>query len=266
MNQTANHQPESDNRPLAGTRVVVTRAADKAAGLSEPLAALGAEVIEIPSTRVELLDSAPVLAALNALPNYDWLIITSPNAVAFFWQLLADAGRDAGALATVKVAAVGPATTSALRDLGIPVAVTPRRFVAEGLLDALRERDDVRGSRMLYLVARGAREVLPVGLRALGATVDVIPLYRSVADVSDDAGSLRERLLQGEVDLVTFTAGSSARAFVAAVGADAAARVGIVTIGPATSAAVRGLGLEVRAEADPSTIQGLVAATVAARR
>jgi uroporphyrinogen-III synthase len=166
----------------------------------------------------------------------------------------------------VKVAAVGPATTGALRDLGIPVAVTPRRFVAEGLLEALAERDDVRGSRMLYLVARGAREVLPAGLRALGATVDVIPLYRSVADVADGAESLRDRLLRDEVDLVTFTAGSSARAFVEAVGADAAAHAGIVTIGPATSAAVRDLGLEVRAEAEPSTIQGLVEATVAARR
>jgi uroporphyrinogen-III synthase len=186
--------------------------------------------------------------------------------VSFFWQRLRESGRDAAALNTVKVAAVGPATASALSELGIPVAVTPRRFVAEGLLEALVERDDVRGSRMLYLVARGAREVLPVGLRALGATVDVIPLYRSVADVSDGADSLRDRLLRGEVDLVTFTAGSSARAFVEAVGADAASRAGIVTIGPATSAAVRDLGLEVRAEADPSTIQGLVQATVAARR
>lgn len=255
---------QTDARPLAGARVVVTRAAGKAAGLTEPLVALGADVIEMPATRVELLDAAPVMAALKALATYDWLIFTSQNAVAFFWQLLGDAGEDASALDTVRVAAVGPATAGALQELGIPVAVTPRRFVAEGLLDALRERDDVRGSRMLYLVARGAREVLPVGLRELGATVDVLPLYRSVAEV-EGAAVLRDRLLRDEVDLVTFTAGSSARAFVEAVGADAAAHARIVTIGPATSAAVREMGLEVRAEAEPSTIQGLIDATVAAR-
>ena len=265
MTQRARLTADSTARPLAGTRVVVTRAADKAAGLSEPLAALGAEVIEMPATRVELLDSAPAMVALKALAAYDWFIFTSQNAVAFFWQLLREAGQGATALTTVQVAAVGPATASALEELGIHVEVTPRRFVAEGLLDALRERTDVRGSRMLYLVAHGAREVLPVGLRALGATVDVTPLYRSVADVGD-ADGLRHRLLRGEVDLVTFTAGSAARAFVEAVGADAVACAGIVSIGPATSAAVREMGLDVRAEADPSTIDGLVRATVAARR
>lgn len=255
----------STARPLAGARVVVTRSADKADVLTRPLAALGAEVIEMPATRVELLDTAPVLDALRNLHRYQWMVFTSQNAVAFFWQLLREAGRDASALEGIHVAAVGPATAGALAELGIRVTVTPRRFVAEGLLEALRRRDDLQGSRVLYLVARGAREVLPVGLRELGASVEVTPLYRSVPD-TEGAAALRERLLRDEVDLITFTAGSSVRAFVDAVGADAAARAGIVSIGPATSAAIRALGLEVRAQATPSTIEGLVQATVAARR
>ncbi len=260
-------QPGSNSteQPLAGVRVVVTRSADKADTLTQPLAALGAEVIEMPATRVELLDTGPVLDVLRNLSRYQWLVFTSQNAVSFFWQLLGQAGRDASAIAGLRVAAVGPATASALRALGVEVTVTPRRFVAEGLLDALRARDDVQGSRVLYLVARGAREVLPVGLRELGASVDVTPLYRSVPDVQG-AAALRERLRRGEVDLVTFTAGSTVRAFVDAVGADAVARAGIVSIGPITSAAVRDLGLEVRAEAAPSTMAGLIQATVAARR
>lgn len=260
-------QPGSNStaQPLAGVRVVVTRSADKADTLTQPLAALGAEVIAMPATRVELLDTGPVLDVLRNLSRYQWLVFTSQNAVTFFWQLLGQAGRDARAIAGLRVAAVGPATASALRALGVEVAVTPRRFVAEGLLEALRARDDVKGSRVLYLVARGAREVLPVGLRELGASVDVTPLYRSVPDVQG-AAALRERLQRGEVDLVTFTAGSTVRAFVDAVGADAVARAGIVSIGPITSAAVRDLGLEVRAEAAPSTMAGLIQATVAARR
>ncbi len=251
--------------PLSGVRVVVTRSADKADTLSRPLAALGAEVIEMPATRVELLDTAPVLAVLRKLSRYQWLVFTSQNAVTFFWQLMQQAGQDASALSGLRVAAVGPATASALQALGITVAVTPQRFVAEALLEALRQRDDVQGSRVLYLVARGAREVLPVGLRQLGATVDVTPLYQSVPDAAG-AAALRERLLRGDVDLITFTAGSTVRAFVEVVGVDAAARAGIVSIGPITSAVVRELGLEVRAEAAPSTVEGLIAATVAARR
>ena len=251
--------------PLSGVRVVVTRSADKADTLTQPLAALGAEVIEMPATRVELLDTAPVLAVLRNLSRYQWLVFTSQNAVTFFLRLLHQAGQDVHALAGRKVAAVGPATAGALQAAGIAVTVTPRRFVAEGLLDEFRARDDVRGSRVLYLVARGAREVLPVGLRELGASVDVTPLYRSVPDV-EGAATVRERLLAGGVDLITFTAGSTVRAFVDAVGADAAARAGIVSIGPITSSAARDLGLEVRAEAAPSTIEGLIQATVAARR
>ncbi|MDE3127357.1 MAG: uroporphyrinogen-III synthase, partial [Gemmatimonadota bacterium] len=228
-------------------------------------AALGADIVAAPATRIELLDTAPVLAALADLSAYDWLVFTSQNAVRFFWQLLAEAGRDAGALRAIRVAAVGPATAAAVEELGAAVTVTPQRFVAEGLLDALRERDDVRGRRVLYVVASGAREVLPEGLRALGARVDLMPLYRSVPDLAG-AAALRERLLAGEIGFVTFTAGSAARAFVDAVGADAAARAAIVSIGPATSAVVRALGLDVRAEADPSTLDGLVAAVVAAAR
>jgi uroporphyrinogen-III synthase len=252
-------------RALSGARVVVTRSADRADVLTRPLAALGAEVIQMPATRVELLDPAPVLDALRNLGHYQWLVFTSQNAVTIFWQLLRDAGVEATALDGLRVAAVGPATAGALRELGIRVAVTPRRFVAEGLLEAFRARDDVQGSRVLYLVARGAREVLPAGLRELGALVDVKPLYRSVPD-AEGGSALRERLLRGEVDLITFTAGSSARAFVDAVGVDAAARAGLVSIGPATSAAIRALGLDVRAEAAPSTIEELVLATVAAWR
>ncbi len=250
---------------LSGTRVVVTRAASQADALSRPLAALGADVVEMPSTRVELLDTTPVVVALAKLEDYDWLVLTSQNAVRFFSEILVEAGRGAGALTGLRVAAVGPATAAALEAVGIAVTVTPRRFVAEGLLEAMRGRDDVRGRRVLYLVAHGARDVLAVGLRALGATVDVIPLYRSVPDAEGTAG-LRERLLGGEIDVVTFTAGSSVRAFVGAVGADAAARAAIATIGPATSAVVRELGLKVRAEADPSTLDGLVQAVVAAVR
>ncbi|HEU4988928.1 MAG TPA: uroporphyrinogen-III synthase [Gemmatimonadaceae bacterium] len=256
--------PPDPHAPLRGVRVVVTRAGDRADALSGALAALGAQVSAVPVTRIEALDPAPALAALRHLERYQWVVLTSQNAVAFLGERLQSAGRGSADFRDIRVAAVGPATAAALATLGIAVTLTPERFVAEALLDAMRTRGDMRGARVLYLAALGARDVLPEGLRALGAVVDVIPLYRSVPDVQD-AQALCQRLLRGEVDLVTFTAGSAVRAFVQAVGADAAARAGIVTIGPATSAVVRELGLDVRAEADPSTIDGLVAATVSAR-
>lgn len=248
-----------DRRPLFGKRIVVTRARSQASTLSEQLAALGAEVIEMPATRIEELDSGPIQRAISRLSEYGWVVFTSQNAVRIFWDTLRAESLDARALAGIKVAAVGPATASALLERGLAVDVAPDRFVAEALLDALRGRRDVQGVRVLYAKAEGAREVLHDGLEELGALVDEVVLYRSVVD-GTGAAELRQRLIDGDVDLVTFTSASSVNGFVAAAGEDVVRRVPAATIGPITSAAARERGLEVSIEATESTISGLVAA------
>lgn len=246
-----------DTRPLFGKRIVVTRARSQAASLGDRLRTLGAEVVEMPATRIERADPAPLNAALDRLDEYGWVVFTSQNGVRVFWDALRSAGRDARALAGVKIAAVGPATSDALLERGLAVDVTPSRFVAEALVDALRDRRDVRGVRVLYAAAEGAREVLQEGLDELGAIVDRVVLYRSVVD-GEGANALRARLEADEIDLVTFTSASSVNAFVDAVGEDAARRAPAASIGPITSAAARARGLEVVVEAEPSTIGGLV--------
>jgi uroporphyrinogen III methyltransferase/synthase len=246
-----------DRRALFGKRILVTRARSQAASLRDRLAAAGAEVIEMPATRVEMTDGAPLRAALAKLDQFDWLIFTSQNAVRIFWDALRADGRDARAVAGVKIAAVGPATGDALLDHGLAVDVAPDRFVAEALLDELRDRDDMSGKRVLYAAAEGARETLQDGLEQLGAVVDRVTLYRSVPD-GEGASELRERLMRGEADLVTFTSASSVKAFVATVGADVAVKVAAASIGPITTTAARDAGLDVVVEADQSTIGGLV--------
>jgi uroporphyrinogen III methyltransferase/synthase len=217
---------------------------------------MGAEVIEMPATRIEPLDQAPLDAAVGGLGEYQWVVFTSQNAVRLFWESLRRAGLDARALANCRVAAVGPATGGALLDIGIVVDLAPERFVAEAMLDAMRAHGSLAGARVLYAAAEGAREVLPAGLAELGARVDLIPIYRSVPDAAD-ADELRGRIESGEVDAVTFTSASAVTAFVAAVGTAAARAVAAVSIGPITSQAARAAGLRVLAEASPSTIGGL---------
>jgi uroporphyrinogen III methyltransferase/synthase len=246
-----------DRRPLFGKRIVVTRARSQAATLRDRLAAVGADVIEMPATRIEVADPAPLRDAQQRLAEFDWVIFTSQNAVAVFWEALRASSRDARALAGAKIAAVGPATADALLERGLAVDVSPDRFIAEALVDELRDRTDVKGARVLYAAAEGAREVLQDGLEELGARVERVTLYRSVAD-GEGAARLRERLLAGDVDLVTFTSASSVKAFIAAVGADAAKMVGAASIGPITTDAAGDAGLEVVVEASRSTIDGLV--------
>ncbi len=254
-----------DRRPLFGRRIVVTRARAQASGLAERLRALGADVLEAPAIRIERLDDAAARGRLTRPRAFDWLVVTSANAVAILWDAVRGAGLDARALAGVRVAAVGPATGAALESHGIVPDVVPGRFTAEGLIDVLSTRGDVRGARVLYARAEGARDVLPVALRELGADVEEVTLYRSVPD---ERGA--ERLCRAvdarEVDLVTFTSASTARHFARAVGADRAATVVGASIGPITSEAARAEGIPVRIEAAVSTIDGLVQAIVAHAR
>ncbi len=250
-----------EKRPLFGKRIVVTRATQQASSLTEKLAELGAEVIEMPATRIERLDGAPLREILADLASYSWLMFTSRNGVELFWENLLTSGRDGRSLAGLKIAAVGPATAAALLERGIAVDVIPERFVAEGLLAKLSERDDVSDSRVLYVTAEGARDALPDGLTGMGAGVNVVPLYRSASDGTGSA-KLVKRIEAGEVDIVTFTSASGVRAFVEAVGAEIAQRLPAASIGPQTSDALREAGVDIRIEAKVSTIEGLVEAIV----
>lgn len=248
-----------ESRPLFGRRIVVTRAAAQAPLLSERLRELGAEVVEMPATRVVRLDLSPLRDAVARIGEYQWIIFTSQNGVAIFWEQLLGSGLDARALAGVRIAAVGPATAGALLEHGIVVDVVPERFVAESLLEKLAERDDVAGARVLYVTAEGAREVLPEGLEELGAIVQRIDAYRSIVD-GTGAKRLRRALEEGNVDLVTFTSASSVRGYVETVGEELSRRAPAASIGPATSEAIRAAGIDLKVEAKESTIDGLVEA------
>jgi uroporphyrinogen III methyltransferase/synthase len=252
-----------EQRPLFGKRVVVTRATQQAPVLSEKLRELGADVIEMPATQIARLDLAPLRGAIDHISEYDWMIFTSQNAVAIFWEQLLGRGRDARALAGLKVAAVGPATAGALLEHGITVDVIPQRFVAEGLLETMRERDDVAGKKVLYVTAEGARDVLPAGLREIGAEVSVIEAYRSIPDGAG-VETLARAIEAGNIDLATFTSASAVTGYIDAVGDELALKVPAASIGPQTSEALREAGIEVKAEAEESTIDGLVSVVLRA--
>jgi uroporphyrinogen III methyltransferase/synthase len=248
-----------DRRPLFGRTIVVTRAREQASHLRVLLEIAGAAVIEAPAIRIEPLDQAPLRAALQKLASYNWLVVTSRNAVELLWASLRELGLDARAFASTKLCAVGPATADALLARGLSVDVIPDRYVAEGVIEKLRERDDVRGARVLFARAAGARELLPTAMREMGAVVDEIEIYRSVPDLTG-LDTLRDALDAGSVDLVTFTSASTVRHFVDALGAERAGLVRGASIGPVTSDAARALGVPVAIEAAESTIASLVQA------
>jgi uroporphyrinogen-III synthase len=237
--------------PLAGKRIVVTRAEQQAAGLAGMLRSLGAAVEELPAiaTVAEPFE-APDLA------GFDWLVFSSANGVAHFCDRVACDPRP-------RVCAVGPATAEALKSRGWRVDLVPARHIAEGVAEALAEAG-VAGGRVLWARAAQARDIIPLQLEELGARVAQVAVYRTVAP--DGLGESAARVFSSPADWVVFSSGSTVRNLVAAAGVKTIEGARIASIGPVTSAAARELGLEVACEASPSTAEGLVAAILAAGR
>jgi len=248
--------------PLAGRRILVTRAAQQAGKLSEGLRALGASPVEVPVLEIAPPDSFEALdGVLRQISKYDWMIFTSANTVAALKargdQIGVDPARESGA----KVASVGNATASAARDAGWNVTVIPESYVAESLVASL-DKQEIRGKRVLLARATVARDVIPDAMRSLGAVIDVVDAYRNVIP-GEAPGQLRRALVIG-LDVVTFTSSSSVThladvARAANVGFPFAG-VPAVSIGRVTSATLRAAGWEPAAEADPHDIPGLIGA------
>jgi uroporphyrinogen-III synthase/uroporphyrinogen III methyltransferase/synthase len=250
---------------LAGRRVLVTRALHQAGKLSDGLRTLGAEAVEVPVLEIRPPESFDALdAALKQIDNYDWLILTSANAVRAVVLRAAELGIALEQSARLKVAAVGEATAEAVRKAGLKVAFVPETYVAESLVAGLLEGMHLQtlGVRVLLARAAVARDVIPDALREAGIAVDVVEAYRNV--LPESAPELLLRAVAGRIDAVTFTSSSSATHL-----AEAARLAGVVwpftgvpavSIGPITSETLIGLGWPPEAEANPSDIPGLIAA------
>lgn len=256
-----------ERKPLHGLRVVVTRSQGQQGPLAERLRELGAEVVPLPTIRFEPpADAAPVQRAIEALGIYDWVIFTSANGVDFFLDALWGAGRDPRAFGAARVGSIGPATARRLEERGLRADVVPEAFVAEGLIEVLRA-EGVGGRRVLIPRAEVAREVLPETLTELGATVDVVPVYRTVPAPIDPA--IRDRVAAGDVDVVTFTASSTVHHFCRLFSdrelETVRRHVRAACIGPITEQSAREAGFEVAVSAETYTIPGLIEALVAWR-
>ncbi len=255
-----------EQRPLFGKRVLVTRTRRQASALADLLAQEGAEAIELPVIQiVETVDAERLAEAVARLAlsspkgGYDWLVFTSANGVEVFFSHLRRLGRDARVLAGARVAAIGPATADALAERGIVADIVPSEFIAEGIVAALKEQG-VSGQRVLLARAEDARPELVEGLRALGAHVDELPLYRS--ELPEPDAEVLAQLRSGQIDIVTFTSSSTVRHLVQMLGGDVEClrKAVVACIGPVTAKTAEELGLRVDVMASEHTVAGLVRA------
>jgi len=242
--------------PLTGSTVIVTRARRQTSRLSNRLRQLGAEVIEAPAIEIRPVDDwAAVDAALRQIERYDAIAFTSVNGVESFAERMASLGLDARALHAAAIAAVGPATAEALRERFLEPDLVAETFTGEALAVALTRSCSLEGRRVLLARADIAGETLPTALRAAGAEVDDLAVYRTVPPKSLPVAAT-EALDEGRVDWITFTSSSTVSNFLTLAGPlDESTR--LASIGPVTTRALADHGLTATVEADPHTIDRL---------
>ena len=251
-------------KPLTGKKILITRAREQSTEFATQLKKQGAEVIEFPTIEiVPPLHWKKLDQTIDQLKSYHWIIFTSANGVYYFWQRLREKGKQRFP-STLKVCAIGPATARQLREKKIPVAYMPKEYIAEALLKGFEKRP-VEGKRILLARAKKARDILPKGLKSMGAKVDVVEVYRTVKP-KGGTKKLRQLLADENIDVITFTSSSTVNHFGELLKREdlkiLLKGVAIACIGPVTARTAKGWGMKVQIQPKQYTILGLTQAIV----
>jgi len=249
-----------ERKPLFGHRILLTR--EPSEGF-EPLAELGAEIIEFPTIEIKPPESWEALDnALLKISEYDWLIFTSGTGVKYFFERLKSIGMDIREMKGVKICAVGKKSAERVEEFCLTVDLVPEEFRAEGLIKSFSELypSGFRGKRFLLPRALEAREIFPEKVRELGGTIDVPAAYRAV--VPEARGKRLKRFFkEGRITIATFTSGAVFTNFLKIMDEDPKELfrdVAIAVIGPVTAARVEKEGLKVDIMPREATIEAMV--------
>ncbi len=259
-----------ERQPLFGQRIVVTRALEQAGQLTRRLQEHGAEVLETPTIRIEPPTCREgIVDVFLSINSYDWLVFTSPNGVAKFFEYFFKQFHDMRDIGGARIAAIGPATANKLKELHLQVDLMPEHATGASIAEAFAEFESIENLKLCLLRAEVANPELPKALEALGAIVDDIACYKTVPETEDPTGAAAALSRDG-ADWVAFTSGSTAEHFHARFDLPGLLRkfpqMKIASIGPETSKTVAALGLKPAVEAKQHTIDGLVEALLEASR
>lgn len=244
--------------------MLVTRPIHQSGSLHSALSEAGAHPIVVPTIRLEDPPDPQLLrSAAAALHEFDWVLLTSANAVERLATAVRETAGDLSPLRRARLAVIGPATRDAVRGVGCEPDLMSPVYRGEALADAVLEAGGAgEGTRVLLARAAEARPALPARLRAAGVSVIDVPAYRTTVEEAS-VGPLTRLVAERALDWITFTATSAVRAYLALVGPrTGGARV--AAIGPITGEAVCDAGLGHPTVAATYTTAGIVEALVMA--
>jgi len=258
----------SSAQSLSGRRIAVTRAREQAPELTGKLAALGAEVVELPLITVSKeIDKHTLVDVFTELGTYDWIVFTSANGVRYFFEEFRRIYDDIRSLGLLRFAAVGDTTAAAIREQHLRVECQPAVATGDALAEALIETGSLDSAKILVITGNLNRDTLVRRLEEARAIVDRLPVYRTEStDLAADPAAADFR--RGGADAILFASASAVESYAAQAAAlrlkDGARRPLAGSIGPLTTQTMRKAGLEVAFEAASPSLDDLVKALLAA--
>lgn len=251
-------------KPLFGKRILVTRPENQNTELCNLLAEQGADAVVCPVIRIVPPRSFLALdKAIAQIDLFDWIVFTSTNAAEYFFSRLSVLGLDSRALRGLKVAAMGPATADFIASKGIRVDLIPRHFEMAGLIKELKNRHALQGKYFLLPRTDIAPPELKKHLEMGGAHVTAVTAYRTVQD-REILKRVRNSVSENLPDYILFASASSARYFFSALPRKFWGKIQkrLVSIGPATTQALKDLRMNPCLEAREHTGRGMVEALI----
>ncbi|MBY2478972.1 uroporphyrinogen-III C-methyltransferase [Clostridioides difficile] len=248
-----------ENKPLFGKSIAVTRSRNQNSVLVEKIMDLGGNPVEIPTIKIEKIQNNIKLEnEIKNINKYNYLILTSKNAVEIFFEKIYEMNFDLRILSNLKICAIGSATSNELKKRGIIADIVPKKFVAESLYEELmpilKSSDNILIPR-----AENARDYLVDKLKDI-CEVTEVHTYRTVID-EGKKDEILDILNSKDIDYITFTSSSTVNNLVEIIGKENIKildKIKTLSIGPITTETINSLGIKLYKEATKSTIDSLV--------
>lgn len=187
------------NNNLNNKKIVITRPIERAESLAEIIRKYNGVPVIVPTLELALVKSVELFNISKNIEDYDWIIFTSPAGVKSFFEVYTKKKIPS------KIAVIGVKTEEELIKHENSPDLIPDKFTAEGLLESFKNIE-LKGKKVALPRTLSARTVLPEGLEAYGATVDIAEAYTSAIPGNiNDILKLSDGILNNDVDVITFT-------------------------------------------------------------
>jgi len=247
-------------RPLFGRNIVVTRDVPGNIDFADKIIRRGGNPRKFPTIKIKsLTQKNEFLHTLAKITGHDWIIFTSGNGVAVFFEALQSLSKDARVFGSTKIAAIGGKTAAKLSGFGIKADFVPGVFTSKELGRQLIAHTNLKGKKVLLLRSKIASNELAELLEKAGAKVQDVAVYTAEQQICK-SDWLVEEINKGRIDWLTFASPSSANAFFEQISCDMvnSANIKVASIGPVTSERLKILGVSVDITAAEHTLDGLI--------